>query len=212
MLELILNNQLWLFFLIVFGVVILPGMDMAIVMSSAMSDGRRAGWFAVFGIMLGGAAHVVMGVLGFGLMIKMFPAAFNLMLLAGSIYIVWIGVSLLRGATALGEIKPDAEKSMHHHFIRGTLTSLLNPKAYLFMLAIFPQFIQWDRGRIWLQASVLGLIIASIQIFVYGGIAIAAGRIRIWLQKNRTAQIKLGQSIGVLLIVAAIWTGWKSWL
>ena len=39
--------QLWLFFALVFGVVILPGLDMAYIMGSALSGGRRAGFAAI---------------------------------------------------------------------------------------------------------------------------------------------------------------------
>lgn len=47
------------------------------------------------------------------------------------------------------------------------LTCLLNPKAYLFMFAVFPQFLRPEAGGIWLQATILGTIIAATQFSVY---------------------------------------------
>ena len=53
--------QLWLFFALVFGVVILPGLDMAYIMGSALSGGRRAGFAALGGVVVGGVCHVAFG-------------------------------------------------------------------------------------------------------------------------------------------------------
>ena len=56
-------------------------------------------------------------------------------------------------------------------FRRGMLTNLLNPKAYVFMLAVFPQFVRPEWGPIWMQAVVLGAIIIVTQLAVYSPIA-----------------------------------------
>ena len=53
--------HLWLFFLMVLGIIILPGMDMAFVMASSLTGGRRSGLYAVGGIVAGGICHVVAG-------------------------------------------------------------------------------------------------------------------------------------------------------
>ena len=58
--------QLGLFFLLVLGIVALPGLDMAYVLGSSLSGGRRGGLAAVAGIMAGGACHVLLSGLGVG--------------------------------------------------------------------------------------------------------------------------------------------------
>lgn len=208
------TTHLWLFFVMVFGVVVLPGLDMAFVMASALVDGRRAGVSAVAGIVAGGAVHVAMGAIGIGVLLKLFPAAFNLLLLAGALYIAWIGWSLWRGATALGDIGASADnrsRSLPATFGRAALTCLLNPKAYVFMLAIFPQFLRPEYGPIWLQAVVLGIIIAFTQAAVYGAMALGAAGARNWLRTNPASQVRLGRAVGVVLMLAALWTGWEGW-
>ena len=57
----------------------------------------------------------------------------------------------------------------------------------------------------------MGLIIASIQCLVYGAMAWGAGSLQNWLGKNRTNQIRVGRGVGVLLIVAAVFTGVQGW-
>jgi threonine/homoserine/homoserine lactone efflux protein len=146
MFELTQTSQFWLYFVLVAGIVVLPGMDMAFVMASALVDGRRAGAAAVAGIVAGGLIHVAMGALGVGLVLLSAPRLFNALLLAGSLYVAWMGVSLLRGASALGEVREEASRPLRATWARAVLTCLLNPKAYVFMLAVWTAWQGWQAG------------------------------------------------------------------
>jgi len=92
--------HLWLFATLVLGVVVLPGLDMAYIMGSALSGGRRAGFAALAGVVAGGVCHVVMTGLGVSVLLRTVPGAFNALLVAGALYIAWIGVSLIRSHAA----------------------------------------------------------------------------------------------------------------
>ena len=91
------------------------------------------------------------------------------------------------------------------------LTSLLNPKAYVFMLAIFPQFFRPEYGALWVQAAVLWLIIAVTQAVVYGVVALLASQARGWLETNPAVNSVLARSVGVMLVLAAMFTGYEGW-
>jgi len=204
-------EQLWLFFALVFGIVVLPGLDMAFVLGSTLAGGRRRGFAALAGIVAGGVCHVVMTALGIGVLLKWIPGAFNALLLAGALYIAWIGLSLMR-SDAAPAMRPDAPRRSHAAtFRQGMLTCLLNPKAYLFMLAIFPQFLRPEYGPIAAQALVLWLIIALNQLCVYGGLALMADRARAWLQGKPEAGMLATRCVGALLIAAAMFTGVEGW-
>lgn len=205
------TSHLWLFFVMVFGIIVLPGLDMAFVMASSLVDGRRSGLSAVAGVMAGGAVHVALGATGVGVLLLLLPGAFKLMLLGGALYIAWVGLSLWRGASALGEIGETASRSLPATFVRAALTCLMNPKAYVFMLAIFPQFLRPEYGPVWLQAVVLGLIIAVTQAGVYGAMALGAAGARDWLRSNPTGQVRVGRAVGAVLVVAAFFTAWSGW-
>lgn len=205
------TSHLWLFSLMVFGIIALPGMDMAYVVASALTGGRRSGLAAVAGIVGGGMVHVVMATLGLGLLLTLYPLAFNALLLAGSLYIAWIGWSLWRGAAALGEVGTVPRLTMVQTFWRGALSCLMNPKAYVFMVAVFPQFVRPEYGPLGVQAVLMGLIIAATQLLVYGAFAWGAGSLQRWLRNNPGAQVGLGRTVGVLLMLAALWTGWNGW-
>jgi threonine/homoserine/homoserine lactone efflux protein len=203
--------HLWLFATLVLGVVVLPGLDMAYVMGSAMTGGRRMGFAALAGVIVGGICHVVMTSLGIGVLLRVVPGAFNALLLAGAVYIAWIGWSLLRSGAGFGAIAPSTPKPLGATFRQGLLTCLLNPKAYLFMLAIFPQFLRPQYGPLWIQAIVLWLIIAINQLCVYGGLALTADGVRRWLSRKPTAAPMAARIVGVLLIGAAMFTGFEGW-
>jgi threonine/homoserine/homoserine lactone efflux protein len=204
-------EQLWLFFVLVFGIVVLPGLDMAFVMGSALAGGRSRGFAAVAGIVAGGICHVLMTALGISVLIRLIPGAFNALLFAGALYIAWIGVSLMRSGSSFG-LHPDTRlRSRAATFRQSVLTSLLNPKAYLFMLAIFPQFLRPEYGLIWLQAVVMWLIIAINQLCVYGGVALMADRARSWLQGKPAAGMMATRCVGAVLIAAAMFTGIEGW-
>lgn len=204
-------SQLWLFFVMVFGVILLPGLDMAYVLASSLVGGRRSGLAATAGIIAGGVCHVTMGVLGTVAVLQLVPAAFNFVLVVGAIYIAWIGVSLLRSRAALGKLQLLGARSPAATFRQGMLTSLLNPKAYLFMFAIFPQFMKPEYGDIAVQAAVLWLIIAVTQAAVYGGMAMAGDQVRDWLQSRPAANALLARSVGALLLATAAFTAFQGW-
>jgi threonine/homoserine/homoserine lactone efflux protein len=207
-------ENLWLYAVLVFGIIVLPGMDMAFVLASSLASGRRAGFAAVAGMVVGGLAHTVMSALGIGLLLKLFPIAFNAMLLAGCAYVMWMGYAIARSASAMREVAQTHSRTMPQTFARAVLTCLLNPKAYLFMIAVFPQFLRPDAGPLWplwLQAFVLFLIGAASQIIVYGAVALAAARVRRWLASSAASQILFARAIGALLIFTALWTLWTGW-
>lgn len=205
------SADLLLFAALVFGIVVLPGLDMAFVMGSSLTAGRRNGLAAVAGITAGGVCLVAMTTLGVGVLLKMIPVAFNALLLAGALYIAWIGISLLRADSAFGMQTQGCTASAWTTFRRGALTCLMNPKAYLFMLAVFPQFLHAEYGPLWSQALVLWVIIAVTQIAVYGAVALAAAQARGWLVRRPAAGVVVARVVGVVLIGAALLTGLEGW-
>lgn len=210
------TQQLGLFFGIVLGVVLLPGIDMTFVLATALTGGRRGGFAGVLGIVAAGFVHVAVGVAGIAAVLLLVPALYNALLLGGAIYLGWIACSLLRsgssftGAAGIGGTG-EATVDLGVAFRRGMLTNLLNPKAYAFMLAVFPQFVDADRGSVWLQAVPLALVIASTQLAVYGAVVFAAAGAGQWLACRPHALATLGRLVGALLLVAAVASAWQGW-
>jgi threonine/homoserine/homoserine lactone efflux protein len=201
------STNLLLYFFVVSGVIILPGMDMAFVMGSSMTGGRRSGLAAVAGIVAGGLCHMVIAATGISIIFKLIPAAYTTILLTGAAYIAWIGWSMIRAGSLSDSILigGDVRKPIQS-FFGAMATCLLNPKAYMFMLAIFPQFVRFDRGSIWIQAGVLSMITASIQIAVYGGLALMAAKAQTTLVARPRLNALMAKGVGLLLMMMAILT------
>ena len=204
--------HLWLFFLMVFGIIVLPGMDMAFVLASSLKGGRSAGMLAVAGIIVGGVFHVAASALGIGLLLQVVPGLFNAILLAGAAYIAWIGISLMRSASLAGAL-PQARSAgtPWATFRQAVLTCLLNPKAYLFMFAVFPQFLRPQQGGVWAQAAVLGIIISLTQAAVYGSVALLASGAASGLDGRPKLQVLVVRAAGAILIAGAVLTGIEGW-
>ena len=81
------SENLWLYFILLFGIIIVPGMDMLFVLANALTGGRSAGLAATAGIMLGGAVHAFNGALGIGLLSRFLPFLFNPLLIVGAPFI-----------------------------------------------------------------------------------------------------------------------------
>lgn len=202
-------DNLWLFFLLVSGIVIVPGMDMIFVLASSLSDGRRAGLSATAGIMAGGLIHSLYAALGVGVLLALAPALFDVLLFLGAAYVAVIGWQLLRSAIVVGAPQPLQRRSLGLRFRQGALTSLMNPKAYLFMLAVYPQFLRPEFGPLWRQALVMLLVIWAIQFVVYGGLAILAAKGRDLLVGHPAGTRLIGRAAGLLLIVISLITLWR---
>lgn len=204
-------ENLSLFLILLFGIIIVPGMDMVFVLASSLTGGRPSGLAATAGIVAGGVVHTLYAALGVGLLIELVPSLFNTLLLAGALYIAWIGIQLVRSSITIGGVGTLDEVPLWVSFRRGAMTCLLNPKAYLFMLAVYPQFLKPEFGPVWSQAAVMAVMIAATQLAIYGGLAIAAGKSRDWLVESPQATAILGRSVGALLIAVAALTLWQGW-
>jgi threonine/homoserine/homoserine lactone efflux protein len=204
-------ENLSIFSALLFGIIIVPGMDMLYVMTSALTGGRRAGFAAVSGVMLGGLVHTLTGTLGVGVLAFVMPWLRAPLILAGAAYMVWIGYSLLRSTIAVDRVEAAPQRPLSLLFRQGLITCLLNPKAYLFIMAVYPQFMKPEFGPLWRQAIVMGLLTIAMQLLVYGAIALAAATSRDFLLSNRRATILTGRIAGAMIVAAALWTAWQGW-
>ncbi len=200
--------DLWLYFLAVLAVILLPGMDMAYVLASSLSAGHRGAISAVLGIATGGIIHVVAAATGIAALMVMFPQLFHIMLLIGTLYLLWIGWSILRSAAG-PDLQTDLPAAASTTIYRRALTTcLLNPKAYAFTFAIFPAFVRNDTQSLFAQTAALCLITAATQIAVYGAVAALAVQSREFIKARQKI---IARAMGLMLIAAALVTATRAW-
>lgn len=203
------TENLWLYFTLLFGIIMLPGIDMLLVLASSLTGGRRVGLAATSGIIAGGAVHSLYGAIGIALLATLIPVLFTPLMIFGAAYMIWIGFSLIRSSIVIEADEVSASASAWRAFRRGVITCLSNPKAYLFMMAVYPQFLKPAYGPIWVQGIVMGLMTAGTQLAVYGTLAVTAGKSRDFLVSSPKTTIIIGRIAGLLLIFVAVFMLWE---
>jgi len=128
-----------------FLAVMSPGPDFAIVTRNSLSYSRKDGIATAAGCGFGILVHVVYSLLGIGLLISRSILLFTIIKYIGAGYLIYIGWKALTtkseeiGFSDKKELQPI---SVWQAFRNGFFTNVLNPKATLFMLALFTQVIE----------------------------------------------------------------------
>jgi threonine/homoserine/homoserine lactone efflux protein len=133
-----------------------PGPALLYTAAQTLARGRRAGFMAAAGIHLGCYAHVLAAAFGLSAVFRHVPEAYAAVKLAGALYLVWLGIGMLRGradpATPVA-----APKRARRAFAESVVVELLNPKVAIFFIAFLPQFVDPAASLpIWAQFLVLG--------------------------------------------------------
>lgn len=117
---------------------IAPGADWAYAISAGLRD--RAVPPAVSGLRLGHLAVIVIVAAGVGAAAASAPVALKALTLAGSAYLLWLGVNMLAHPPAPGTDGHGKSERWLRWVAKGFGVSGLNPKVYLLLLALLPQF------------------------------------------------------------------------
>jgi threonine/homoserine/homoserine lactone efflux protein len=83
------------------------------------------------------------------------------------------------------------------------VTCLVNPKAYAFMLAVFPSFLHSGARPVVLQAAALSAIAAATQITVYGAVAVAALHLHHRFGSSSVSGVWMKRAVGAIMIASA---------
>lgn len=186
-------------------IVLLPGPNSLYVLSVAGRRGVRAGYAGACGVFLGDTLLMLLTAAGAASLLKAAPALFLVIKSVGAAYLAWVGIQLLRsawqqwrGMVVASTSEPAADLSQP--FRRALLISLLNPKAILFFLSFFVQFV--DPAYAYPAVTFLALG-AIVQFFsaVYLSVLILAGvRLAAAFRVHRRAASVTSGSVGTLFL------------
>ncbi|MYN29478.1 LysE family translocator [Duganella levis] len=125
--------------------VISPGPDFAMVTRNSLMLTRRAGVLTALGIGLGVTVHVSYTLLGIGLLISRSLWLFHSIKLVGAVYLVYLGIKMLRAQPAQQQTQATAASLSDWDALRtGFLTNVLNPKTTIFIVNLFMQAVRPD--------------------------------------------------------------------
>jgi threonine/homoserine/homoserine lactone efflux protein len=178
-------NNLLLFTGAALLLVLTPGPNMIYLISRSICQGHRAGLISLFGFVPGFAVHMLAASIGLSVILLSIPFAYEVVKWCGALYLLWIGLQAVKpGSRSPFEPRKLPLESPRKLFLMGFLTSVLNPKVAVFYLSLFPQFVEPDRGSVFLQSITLGLIQITVSFSVNYLICIFAGGIALWFSHN----------------------------
>lgn len=130
-------------------IVLLPGPNSLYVMSIASRFGIKAGYKSAFGVYTGDLILILLTALGAASLLHALPWVFTLLKIIGAIYLSYLGIKLLIAAyhtwnvlhstTQIATVEKNIEQLQP--FKTALTISILNPKAILFYLSFFVQFV-----------------------------------------------------------------------
>lgn len=209
--------QFWTFLAGVIVIILMPGPNSLFVLKTAMSQGARPAWFALLAVLLGDGVLILLSYLGVASLLLTSPELFRFLRYLGAGYLLYLGCMLLWGLRVLlpfavfrSSVTPadtmttSAEKAEQdmpatpplslleapalRAFQKALLLSLTNPKAILFLMSFFIQFIDSRFEPSWVPYLVLAVVLEIISFFylaclIYAGAKLASFfRQKLWAQ------------------------------
>ncbi|MFE6778160.1 leucine efflux protein LeuE [Streptomyces sp. NPDC057702] len=187
-------------------IILLPGPNSLYVVSVAARRGPRVAYQAAGGVLCGDTVLMVLSAGGVASLLKASPVAFTIVKFAGAGYLTWLAIGMLRGAWALWHRRTEQAAAVtdparteagpetagaprdataggrgagERPFRRALVVSLLNPKAILFFISFFVQFVDPDYPHPVLSFVALGawaqlFSITYLSILIFSGTFLAA--------------------------------------
>lgn len=171
--------DIWFTFVLAATVIlIVPGPTIILVISQAVSHGKRSVIPLVVGVLLGDFTAMVLSFLGLGALLSASASLFTIFKWIGALYLLYLGVKMWTMQPIPAQSRNDAAPAEPAWilFKRAYIVTTLNPKSIGFFVAFLPQFVDPARP-VAMQFGILGttfLVLATINAAVY---ALFAGRI-----------------------------------
>jgi len=154
----------------------IPGPTILLVVSYALSHGRRYAAATVAGVALGDFTAMTASMLGLGALLATSATIFTVLKWAGAAYLVWLGIKLWRAPVQTGAVSVEKGGRPLAVFLHAYVVTALNPKSIIFFVAFLPQFL--DRAQPMLGQMVIFeatfLVLATLNAAAYAVLAAAA--------------------------------------
>jgi threonine/homoserine/homoserine lactone efflux protein len=187
-------------------VICTPGPDTALTIRNAIAGGRIGGLWTAAGVVTGQAIWTVAASVGVAGLLAASEPAFVALKVAGTAYLIVLGIQSLRSAwAARASEPPDAapvtERSAGRSYRQGLLNDLGNPKMAAFFLSMLPQFVPAADGRTAAFATFLGLglLFGALTFAWLAGYSVLVARTRRFLGRAKVRRVIDGVAGTVLI-------------
>ena len=195
------------------GIVLLPGPNSLYVLSVATVRGVRQGFRSAGGVFVGDAILLLLVALGAAGLLHTQPALFAVVKYVGAAYLVWVGLGLLMaawrrfriGPVSIEDASPVAPSNLQQPFRRALVISLLNPKAIVFLLSFFVQFIDPAYPNPAVPFLILAALLMAFSGIYLSVLIVAGAQMASGFRRRQRLSAALSGAVGALFI----WFGAK---
>lgn len=199
-------SALWSFALLAGVLTIIPGPDSALILRSALVQGKKHAYATALGIATGTFAWGAAAAVGAAALLAASELAFTILKIVGSVYLAYLGITMIVKSFRRQKVETDAAApvgTLRAAFARGAVTNLLNPKVGVFYIALIPQFIPEGVAPVG-----MGLLLALVHVVEslvwFTGLILAAHFARKWLSSPRVSAWIDRVTGGILVAFGAV--------
>ena len=198
-------TDLWTYVLGTLFIVLLPGPNSLFVLATAAQRGVGAGYRAASAVFLGDAILMLLSALGIASLLKAEPVLFLGLKYAGAAYLFYLGLGMLRGGLQklrqpLEQAAPAKEVDVAQPVRKALLLSLSNPKAILFFVSFFIQFVDPGYAYPGVSFLVLGTILEVISALYLSFLIFSGVRLAAWFRRRQRLAAGASSGVGALFV------------
>ncbi len=188
-----------------------PGPAMALILRRAALRGLRGAVPTVLGLELGLYVWALFAGAGFAALVAASEVGYLVLRVAGAAVLLWLGLRAWRtawlarrgGGAAVGEDVPvDGRRRWWGPFGEGLVVQLANPKAAVFMIAFYPQFVPAE-GPVFATTALLGLLQITLETVLDLALAAGVAQAGTWFRRPRIRR-RLEAVSGTVLVVLGL--------
>jgi leucine efflux protein len=179
-----------------------PGPGTIAILNAVARNGKRAGFGAVVGTLLGDLLFMIAAVAGLAAVMNANPLLFDLLQWFGAAYLCFMGVQLLRSRSGEAAHAPVPQRSAWVYLRQAFAVSLTNPKVILFFVAFFPLFLRPDA-----TPSTLAIMMAHVTVlslFYQSGLVLVGNLAARYLSRLPSARRVATRLAGIALIAFGV--------
>ncbi|MDY7219475.1 leucine efflux protein LeuE [Denitrificimonas sp. JX-1] len=199
-------TDIWTYIIGTIFVVLLPGPNSLFVLATAAQRGIAAGYQAACGVFLGDTILMTLSALGIASLLRTEPVLFVGLKYLGAAYLCWLGLNMLRAAWCSMRKKTqmveelEQQKPIVQPLRKALLLSLSNPKAILFFVSFFIQFVDPGYAYPGISFLVLGLILQIISGIYLSLLIFSGARLARWFGQRKNLAAGALSGVGAMFV------------
>ncbi|GLT17150.1 amino acid transporter LysE [Vibrio zhanjiangensis] len=184
----------------------LPGPAVMLTLNNSVQKGRKKALCGILGIATAILCISAISATGLGIVLAQSAFAFSVIKFVGAVYLLYLGIRMWRSKVSDEVDIGSASDSIFRCFAEGFLVSISNPKAIVFFVSVFPQFIDASKNHT-SQLFVMAVTFSCLVVLIHSIYSLIAHRAKVKLasakNKHRLNKVSGGVFVGFAVGLAS---------